>query len=464
MNNSFNLNSILIDENGQKFILKNKIEKSDLFINSFLKKRELIFFLCNNTIDSISLYVSFINKGIVPILFNSDLEQSFIKNIIKKYKPSYIFTPSTNISCDFKYDEFLTYNSFSVFKSRNSIEVELNSELAILLSSSGSTGSPKLIRISYNNLLSNAISISNYLNLNSDEIAITNMPMNYSYGLSIINSHLYVGAKIVVTEKSIIQRDFWDLVKINKVTSLSGVPYTFEILKKIKFFKMDLPSIKYMTQAGGKLSNSIIEEFANHSRNKKIDFFIMYGQTEGTARLSYLNPNKILEKLGSIGKAIPGGKFSLINSESKTIELSNIEGELVYVGENVMMGYANEIYHLSNGAELNNTLHTGDLAYKDEDGYFFITGRKKRFIKIYGNRFSLDEIENHVKNNEIECACTGNDDKLKVFITNINSKHKVINILKKMKIQKSAFNILYIDILPKNNSGKILYSKLNSNE
>jgi acyl-coenzyme A synthetase/AMP-(fatty) acid ligase len=227
---------------------------------------------------------------------------------------------------------------------------------------------------------------------------------------------------------------------------------------------MDLPSIKYMTQAGGKLSNNIIEEFANHSRNKKIDFFVMYGQTEGTARLSFLYPNKILDKLGSIGKAIPGGKFKLVNSKNKTIELSNIEGELVYVGENVMMGYANEIHHLSNGSELNNTLYTGDLAYKDEEGYFFITGRKKRFIKIYGNRFSLDEIENHVKKNEIECACTGFDDKLKVFITNINNEQKVINILKKLKIQKSAFKILTIEILPKNNSGKVLYSKLNSNE
>jgi len=288
----FSLNSILIGENGQNFLLKNRIEESDLFINSFLKKRELIFFLCNNTIDSISLYVSFINKGVVPILINSDLEESLIRDIIEKYNPTYIFTPLTNQNYDLNYDEFLTYNSFSVLKSANSFQTELDSELAILLSSSGSTGSPKLIRISYKNLLSNAISISNYLNLNSDEIAITNLPMNYSYGLSIINSHLYVGAKIVVTEKSVIQRDFWELVKINNVTSLSGVPYTYEILKKLKFFKMDLPSIKYMTQAGGKLSNSIIEEFANHCRNKNIDFFVMYGQTEGTARLSYLNPNK----------------------------------------------------------------------------------------------------------------------------------------------------------------------------
>ena len=464
MNNMFNLNSILIGENSQNFLLKNRIEESDLFINSFLKKRELIFFLCNNTIDSISLYVSFINKGVVPILINSDLEESLIRDIIEKYNPSYIFTPLTNQNYDLNYAEFLTYNSFSVLKSANSFQTELDSELAILLSSSGSTGSPKLIRISYNNLLSNAISISNYLNLNSDEIAITNLPMNYSYGLSIINSHLYVGAKIVVTEKSLIQRDFWELVKINNVTSLSGVPYTYEILKKLRFFKMDLPSITYMTQAGGKLSDSIIEEFANHCRNKNIDFFIMYGQTEGTARLSYLNPNKILEKLGSIGKAIPGGEFRLVSNENKTIELPNIEGELVYIGENVMMGYANELHHLSNGSELNNTLHTGDLAYKDEEGYFFITGRKKRFIKIYGNRFSLDEIENHVKKNEIECACTGFDDKLKVFITNINNEQKVINILKKLKIQKSAFKILTIEILPKNNSGKVLYSKLNSNE
>ena len=460
----FNLNSILVAENGQNIFLKDIVRESDIFINSFLKKRELIFFLCNNTIDSISLYVSFINKGVVPILINSDLEESLIRDIIEKYNPSYIFTPLTDQNYNLNYAEFLTYNSFSVLKSENSFQTELDSELAILLSSSGSTGSPKLIRISYKNLLSNTISISNYLNLNSDEIAITNLPMNYSYGLSIINSHLYVGAKIVVTEKSIIQRDFWELVKIYNVTSLSGVPYTYEILKKLRFFEMDHSSIRYMTQAGGKLSNSIIEEFANHCTNKNIDFFIMYGQTEGTARLSYLNPNKTTEKLGSIGKAIPGGEFRLVSNENKPIELPSIEGELVYIGENVMLGYANEISDLSKGAELNNTLHTGDLAYKDEEGYFFITGRKKRFIKIYGNRFSLDEIENHIKNNEIECACIGLDDKLKVFITDIKNEQEVKNVLRKLKIQKSAFDISTIQILPKNKSGKVLYSKLKTNE
>jgi len=464
MNNMFNLNSILIGENGQKFLLKNRIEEFDIFVNSFLKKRELVFFLCNNSTDSIFLYVSFINKGVVPILISSEIEESLAREIIDKYNPLYIFTHLNNHNYDYKYDEFLIYNSFSVLKARNFFEIELDSKLAILLSSSGSTGSPKLIRISYENLLENAISICNYLNLNSDEIAITNLPINYSYGLSIINSHLYTGAKIVVTEKSIIQRDFWDLVKVNSVTSLSGVPYTYEILKKLRFFKMDLPSIKYMTQAGGKLSNSIIEEFANHCRNNNINFFVMYGQTEGTARLSYLNPNKIIEKLGSIGKAIPGGEFRLVSNKNKTIELPNIEGELVYHGKNVMLGYANEISDLNKGDELKNILYTGDLAYKDAEGYFFITGRKKRFIKIYGNRYSLDEIEFYIKNNDIECACTGKDDKLIVFITDINNEKKLKNILRKFKIQKSAYTILTVQILPKSNSGKVLYSKLKTNE
>ena len=464
MHNMFNENSILIGENGKEYLLKNIIEQSDLFINSFLRKRELIIFLCNNTIDSISLYVSFINNGVVPIIINSDIEESLIIDIIEKYSPSYIFSPITHQNYDFNYSEFLTYNSFTVLKARNLFQTELDSELAILMSTSGSTGSPKLIRISYNNLLSNAISISNYLNLNSDETAITNLPMNYSYGLSIINSHLYVGAKIVVTKKSIIQRDFWELLKINNVTSLSGVPYTYEILKKLRFFKMDLPSIRYITQAGGKLSNSIIKEFANQCLSKNIDFFVMYGQTEGTSRLSYLNPDKILEKLGSVGKAIPGGEFRLVNDKNEKIELANIEGELVYIGKNVMLGYASEKFDLSKAAELNDTLYTGDLAYKDEQGYFFITGRKKRFIKIYGNRFSLDEIEDHIKNNGIESACTGDDDKLKVFITDINNKNKVYNILKKLKIQKSAFQILNIKTLTKNSSGKVLYSKLKINE
>ena len=460
----FNLNSVLIGENGHTRILKDVIKESDLFINSFLDKRELIIFLCDNTIDSISLYVSFINKGVVPILINPDIEESLLNDIIERYNPSYIFTPRASRDYGVKYSEFLEYNSFSILKSVKIYETKLNMDLAILLSSSGSTGSPKLIRISYKNLLSNCISICRYLKLNKDDIAITNLPMNYSYGLSVINSHLNVGAKIVVTEKSIIQRGFWELVNAYDVTSLAGVPYTYEILKKLRFFKMNLPSVKYMTQAGGKLSNSMIKEFAGHCENKKIKFFVMYGQTEGTARLSYLSPNKIFEKIGSIGKAIPGGELRLVDSNNKTIKLTNVEGELVYVGENVMMGYADDKSHLSKSSELSNTLYTGDLAYQDSDGYFYISGRKQRFIKIFGNRFSLDEIENLIKSHKIECACTGLDDQLKIFIIGRNHEQKVENILRKLKIQKSAYKILITHTLPKNSSGKVLYSKLNSNE
>lgn len=463
MTNIFNSKSTLIDENGQYFLLENRIKETELFINSFLDNRELVLFICNNSIDSILIYVSFIQNGIVPILINSNLEESFFKSIIEKYNPTYIFTTEPSKYYNNEYKKTYTFNSYLIYKSRLKLSVKLDSELAILLSSSGSTGSPKLIRISYKNLSSNAISICHYLNLNSEEIAITNLPMSYSYGLSIINSHLHVGAKIVVTEKSLIQRDFWELVKMNNVTSLSGVPYTYEILKKLKFFKMNLPSIRYMTQAGGKLSNNIIEEFANHCTNKNIDFFIMYGQTEGTARLSFLNPKKILKKLGSIGKAIPGGEFKLVSNKNNTIETPYIEGELVYLGENVMLGYANNLYDLSKENELGNTLYTGDLAYKDADGYYFITGRKKRFIKIYGNRFSLDEIENQIKDNQIECACTGSDDKLNVFITDINYEQKTRNVLKKLKIQKTTFRIIIINSVPKNKSGKVLYSKLQQN-
>ena len=463
MNNMFNLNSTLIGENGQKVVLKNKVEEFDLFSNTFLERRELVLLICNNSIDAISLYVSFICKGVVPILVNSELEELLIVDLVRIYKPAFIFTPLSNSNYGLNYHKIELYNSYLVLKSASPVRTDLNEELAILLSSSGSTGSPKLVRISYKNILANAISIGTYLELDSEDVAITSLPMNYSYGLSIINSHICVGAKIVITNKSLIQRGFWELMKTHSVTSLSGVPYTYEILKKLRYFNMDLPSITSMTQAGGKLSNSLIREFAEHCKDKNIDFFVMYGQTEGTARLSYLDPKKVLDKLGSIGKALPGGEFSLVSDEGEIIESPNVAGELVYKGKNVMLGYANQITDLSEGEELKNTLFTGDIAYKDEEGYYFIVGRKKRFIKIYGNRFSLDEIENLIKNEGIECACIGLDDKLNVFITDLDNERKVNIVLSKLKIQKGAFTISPVRVLPKNSSGKVLYSKLDIN-
>ena len=436
----------------------------DDFSNSIKKlipKKSLVISLCDNSIGSLFGYFSFIKNDIVPIMLDSDIDVEFLKSLSKTYSPDYIWLPEDKKEEFQSYDLILTSENYSLLKVDKLEEFKVHQDLALLLTTSGSTGSPKLVRLSQKNLYSNAKAISKYLSLSETDRPVTVLPMSYSFGLSIINSHLISGSTILLTNHSVVERDFWDFVKDFGATSISGVPYTFEILKKLRFFNMDISSLKTITQAGGKLNDEINLEFAQFCDNKNIKMFVMYGQTEATARMSYLPANQSLNKIGSIGIAIPGGKFSLIDDLGNSIDSSNIVGELVYRGDNVCLGYANCPKDLGKGDENNGILLTGDLAKVDEDGYYYIVGRKKRFIKIFGNRVNLDEVEAVLNTITIDIACTGIDDKLLIFITDsifIDEIKK--QVLKKMGINLRGFEVRVIDEIPKSSSGKIEYGKL----
>ncbi|NQU86495.1 MAG: AMP-binding protein, partial [Mariniphaga sp.] len=369
--------------------------------------------------------------------------------------------PSDALFSFSKGDVICSKFDYSLVKLNNSCKFTLHNELALLLTTSGSTGSPKLVKLSYKNILSNAKSISEYLQIDKSERPITALPMHYSFGLSILNSHLINGATILLTDKSLIEKEFWLFFKTNEATSLSGIPYSFEILKKLRFFSMDLPSLKTITQAGGKLNDDLNREFSEYCNNAGKRFFVMYGQTEATARMSYLPYEYSILKLGSMGIAIPGGEFSLINENGEQIEEHDKAGELVYRGDNVSMGYAVAGEELQKDDENKSVLITGDMAKRDRDGFYYIVGRKKRFIKLFGNRVNLDETERLLKNIIPDCACAGQDDKMVIYITDKKLKEDVKNyITSKTGINSKAFEIKFIKKIPKNSSGKTIYSNL----
>ncbi|UCE66831.1 MAG: AMP-binding protein, partial [Candidatus Zixiibacteriota bacterium] len=378
---------VAIEPEGKKYTYKSLLEESDKFIENLdSRKKNLIFILCKNCFEALVGYIGSLRSNSAGILLPSNVDKNSLDNIKNLYKPDYIWQPVNEGRSKFN------FKNYFLEETGIAREEEINSDLLLLLSTSGSTGSPKMVRLTALNLDENANSIAEYLKLHEDEKPITTLPMHYSYGLSVINSHLKVGATLLLTNDSLVSRPFWDYFLSARATSIAGVPYNYEILRRIRFFKMDLGSLKTMTQAGGKLTPIYALEFAEFAEEKKINFFIMYGQTEATARISYLPPEDALEKYRSIGIAIPGGRMSLIDDNGNTINDPNIQGELVYQGPNVMLGYATSASDLAKGDELKGVLKTGDIALYDDDGYFYVTGRKKRFIKIYGNRVNLDEI------------------------------------------------------------------------
>lgn len=424
--------------------------------------RCLIFIMCSNTAGSVAGYTACINHRIVPVLLNAHIDRELLDHLLSLYCPAYLWMPEDQTGQFPGMESVYEAYGYVLLRTGYGRNFPLYKELALLLTTSGSTGSPKFVRQSYTNVLDNAQSIAEYLELDETERPITTLPMNYTYGLSIINSHLLAGATILVTEKTLMQKEFWNFFKEAGATSFGGVPYTYEILDKLRFYRMELPSLRAMTQAGGKILPELHEKFAKYAVERGKKFVVMYGQCEATARMGYLPPEKAVEKKGSMGIAIPGGKFHLIDGDGKEIAAPDTTGELVYEGKNVTLGYAECGEDLIKGDERNGILETGDMAQFDRDGYFYIVGRKKRFLKIYGNRVNLDEVDRLIKGEfGIEAASVGVDDHMYIFVTDGKYAEPVkAFVVNKTRLNQAAFQVITIDEIPKNDSGKTLYKEL----
>jgi acyl-coenzyme A synthetase/AMP-(fatty) acid ligase len=451
-----------LDDRGQQITYQELAQYSEK-LGNVLEARKLAFCLCENSVGSAVGYLSFLRNGVVPLMLDRKIDEELLNHLLTVYQPAYVYCPADMQEKFSDYDAVHEGFAYVLKHAKTETEVQLYQDLALLLTTSGSTGSPKLVRQSYRNIQANAQAIAQYLELDDTERPISTLPMNYTYGLSIINSHVFVGATILLTDKTMAMKPFWDFMKTNKATSFGGVPFTYEMLKRVRFFKMDLPDLRYMTQAGGKLSPDLHREFAQWAKEQGKKFIVMYGQTEATARMGYLPAEKSLEKYGSMGKAIPGGTFVLIDVNGNPVTEPEQVGELVYEGENVTLGYAVCREDLAKGDERGGRLVTGDMAKMDADGYYYIVGRKKRFLKIFGNRVNLDEIDQLIKKHfgGIDCASTGVDDKMKTFITDSTQIEAVREYLSDTThLSQSAFEVVSIPEIPKNEAGKTLYKEL----
>ncbi len=437
-----------------------EINDFSISLSHVIQHRCLVFCLTQNTPGSLIGYLSFVANNVVPALLDSKMDERFLAELIQLYQPQYIWLPNHRMHEFGHFQTVFTKYDYSLIK-LGTKSCALHQDLAVLLTTSGSTGSSKFVRINYEALEENATAIATYLSLDDKERPITTLPMSYAFGLSVINSHVLKEATILLTSKTLMEKAFWNFLKNQKATSISGVPYTFEMLIKLQFLQMDLPALKTLTQAGGKMAieaNKAIVEYCNRTGKQ---FFAMYGQTEATARISYLPPQHALKKLGSIGTAIPGGELSLVDDTGVAILESDVVGQLVYKGKNVAMGYSTCGDDLKKGDENRGKLFTGDLARRDSDNFYFIEGRKKRIIKIYGNRINLDEVEYLLQEIASGCACTGKDDYLIAYVTDQTSIPEVEEyISKKMRIHPLAFSVRYSMEIPKNEAGKTIYHQM----
>ncbi|HLV15620.1 MAG TPA: AMP-binding protein [Xanthomarina sp.] len=388
------------------------------FLNRYFGANKNMILISPNSKFFISAYLGILKSGNVCVPLNFGIEQENLDFIIdttdcdivfmaKSIQAKYQIPPHIHVVDEVGLEQIIQNQVVVDYY----IEVE-DDQLAEIIFTSGSTGSPKGVMISHQNIIANTRSIISYLSLRSEDVMCVVLPFYYCYGLSLLHSHLKVGGSIVLNNSFMFLGAVLDDLKEYQCTGFAGVPSHFQILlKKSKTFKTTLfPDLRYVTQAGGKLHSVFIDEFTQAFPDK--DFYIMYGQTEATARLSYLEPSMIHKKTSSIGKPIPGVEFKIVNESGDVLGVQQ-EGELLARGKNIMLGYYKEDEETQNTIK-DGWLHTGDVAVMDEDGYYYLVARKKEILKVAGKRVSPKEIEEVILSvpEVIDCTISGYDDDL----------------------------------------------------
>jgi acyl carrier protein len=336
---------------------------------------------------------------------------------------------------------------------------ELHPCLAVLLSTSGSTGTPRLVRLSRQNIQSPSESTAEYLEYRKNDVAALALPLHFGAGLFVLNSHLLLGAKCSATDIPINSVHYLEWLRDARITNFTGVPYAFEVFEQIQFRKFEFPDLKNMTVLGGKLPFDIMREYVNYLKERQAKFYIDYGQTEAN-RAAYLPPEAVLENPNCIGRAAPGVELYLADEDGSRITEVNTQGELVIVGPNVMMGYATCGADLSEGDTLQER-YTGDFAERTTADLFKIVGRKARFSKIAGFRVSHENVEEHLAENGISALVTGTDKFLVVALTDGTGVDEATTvILQCTTLNSTQLKVFHLEEVPRLSNGKPDYQTI----
>ncbi len=407
--------------------------------------RMLVFVAGGNSVATLAAYLGALRKGHVVHMLDPG-KNSENGRLVKAYRPNVV------ISCD--------GNIWSVARP-NTAPLVLHPDLAVLLSTSGTTGTSKFVKLSYENVQANTDSIVEYLGLTGGDRAVTTLKPFYSYGFSVINTHFAVGGSLLLTELSLQDAALWDAMRTYGATNIPGVPYSFQMMRAMGADLSSLPKLRFLTQAGGKLAPALVKHFAIEARNGGYKFFVMYGQTEAAPRISYLPPDLAESYPSSIGMAVPGGRLSLLDHDGYPIEDSGVEGELVYSGPNVMVGYAQDFSGLGSKEDIA-ALRTGDLAIRNEADLFIITGRKSRFAKPFGLRISLDEVEAVVTERVGTAAVTSVNEEIFIIAeadeTTIGNIAAILST--KYGLPETCFKVAANGPIPRLANGKTDYRKI----
>ena len=422
----------LLDEHGRSWTYTELADAVDGFAARLGPARRLTMVRMRRTADAVVAYLGTLRAGHAVLAVDDESEST--SAIESRHRPDVVVTGSA-------IDE------------RNTGPVsDLHPDLALLLSTSGSTGSPKLVRLSHRNVEANAAAIADYLSLSPSDRAITTLPLHYCFGLSVLHSHLAVGASIALSSASVVDPCFWETVQRTRPTMLAAVPHTIDLLERMGFPERTPDGLRAVLQAGGRLDPDRVRQYALAGRRAGWELFVMYGQTEATARMAYLPPDLAAERPTTVGVPVDGGSFELEWFEGADPGT----GEVVYRGPNVMMGYAETREHLDLG-DGHDALHTGDVGRIADDGLLEIVGRRSDFLKVFGLRIDLGRVRRMLADDDITATVDGDDDGIVIALADETARAAAVQatVADRLGLPRSAVAAALVPEPPRLSNGKL---------
>ena len=424
--------------------------------------KALVACLDVNPLSTVLAYLAALAAGHAVALLDPATDSAALDDFLTAYQPEFVVgpgvLPETAVARRYRPVD-RPEHATAVWRAPSRPDSPIDAELALLLLTSGSTGGSKSVRLSGAGVMSNALAIAEALDIQPSDRAATSLPLHYCYGLSVLNSHLVRGASVALFTDPPSSQSFWRHFARTGCTSFAGVPSTYERLTSRLRQIAALPRMRVMTQAGGHLREELVRSYSATLAGAGARFFVMYGQTEATARIACLDPRREPDRIGSVGTAIPGGSIE-IRDEAGLRQPDGVAGKVWYRGPNVMHGYARTRQDLSLGDQLGGRLDTGDLGLL-RDGYLYLVGRTKRISKIMGKRLGLDDLEWRLGTVSPTAAIDGGD--CVVLFAECPTEEyfsSIRQLAADLVLPYSAFRLHEVEALPRLSSGKVDYQAL----
>lgn len=408
--------------------------------------RGLVIHYIRNDVTNVAALLGAVAAGHAVVLADPALPAASRARLEHCYRPEWVLEPEAEMGAR---------------QASHSDNGAIHPDLALLLSTSGSTGSPKLARFALSAIEANAGGIAEVLRISPSDVAAGHLPLHYSYGLSVLTSHLVMGARVRLTEFGLMQREFWPGLREAGVTHFPGVPFHYQILAKLGFARLGLNNLRSMTQAGGAMSVDLRRHAHAFMTGRGGSFYVLYGQTEAAPRMTTLLHEDFPIAEESVGNPLPGCSIDLADVDETGT------GEVVFAGPNVMMGYAESRADLALGDVQNGRLLTGDIGRLDRSGRLFLVGRSKRFGKIHGLRVNLDEIEREA-NTLVPAGVVQSGDRIRIYFVasgdektdKDNGKRLLEWMFSQFSIPRASFEVKTIPEIPLTRRAKIDYRAL----